>query len=401
VLIALENEPYPYDRRVRQEAEALVAAGYELTVCGPTGFGHDASEEEVDGVRVLRYPAPPHGSGVISYLREYGVSLFRLARLMRRAHRRQHVDVIFVCSPPDLLMLPAIPLRTVGAAVVFDHHDLSPELLEAKFGPRPLLSALVRRAERLALRQADAVIATNDTYAEIERTRGGIAADRIFVVRNGPDPARIHPVAPQPQLRRGHAHLVCWVGLMSSQEGLHYLLDAAERIVRHEGRRDVVFALVGGGNAREELMADVRRRGLEGVIDFPGHVRDDLLRDYMATADVCVSVDEPNPMNDASTMTKVVEYMVMGRPIVQFRLRETSRVCGEACLYARSGDSGDLARRITELLNDPQAAARLGTAARDRAVPDLLWPLQVPALLDAVAAALRRRGRIAPPVGGN
>lgn len=392
VLIALENEPYPYDRRVRQEAEALCAAGHSVTVVGPTGFGHDALEERIDGVLALRYRAPPGGRGVAGYAREYGLSLLHIARLMWKAHRRRPVDVALVCNPPDLLVIPALALRRAGAAVIFDHHDLSPELFALKFGDRRALQAIVRRAESFAIRRADVVIATNDTYAEVERRRGPVAGDRIHIVRNGPDPNRIYPVRPRPELRRGRDKLVCWIGLMSDQEGLHHLLDAADELVRRRGRSDVSFAIVGAGDARDALMADVVRRALHDHVHFPGRAEDDLLRAYMATADVCVGVDEANPMNDSSTMTKVIEYMVMGRPVVQFPLRETSRVCGDTSLYARAGDARDFADRIEELLDDPERAERLGAAARERAVPALLWPQQVPALLDAVGAAIALRG---------
>lgn len=374
---------------MRQEAEALLAAGYEVTVCGPTGLGFDAREEEVEGVRVLRYRAPPGGRGAPGYAREYVVALLRLSALMRRAHVRRPVQVAFVCSPPDLLVLPALALRRAGAAVVFDHHDLSPELLDLKFGRRRALHAAVRLAERFALRHADVVIASNETYAEIECARCGIDRSRVFVVRNGPDPNRIHPVAPRPELRRGRAKLVCWLGMMAGGEGLGHLLDAAEHLLRR--RDDVTFALVGPGDGRAALMADAQRRGLGDAVHFPGRADDELLRAYLSTADVCVSTYEPNPMNHASTVTKVVEYMTMGRPIVQFELRETGRVSAGASLYARPGDPADLAGRIEELLDDPARAAVLGAAGRRRVLDGLLWPAQVPGLLAAVDAARRMR----------
>jgi glycosyltransferase involved in cell wall biosynthesis len=389
VVIALQNEPYPYDRRVRQEAEALTEAGHSVTVCGPTGFGFDAPEEVIDGVRVLRHRMPPAGRGIAGYLREYAVSLVRIGRLLRRVGREQPVDVVIVCAPPDLLVLPAPPLRRRGAALVFDHHDLSPELFAVKFGDRRILQAVVRLAERFALRRADVVMATNDTYADIERRRGPVADERIYIVRNGADPNRIHPVAPRPELRFGHDELVCWVGLMSDQEGLHHLLDAAEHLIAK--RSSVGVAIVGAGDARDDLIAETERRGLADHVRFPGRADDEGLRAYMATADVCVGVDEPNPMNDSSTMTKIIEYMVMGRPIVQFPLVETRRVCGETCVYARPGDAADLAHCIEQLLDDPERAEQMGGAARERALAGLLWPQQLPHLLDAVTAAARMR----------
>ncbi len=391
VVIALENEPYPYDSRVRQEAQALVANGYAVTVCGPTGLGFDALEEEIDGVRVLRYPVPAGGRDVLGYLREYALSLLRLGRLMRRAARTRSVDCVIVCSPPDLTVLPALPLRRRGAGLIFDHHDLSPELFELKFGRRRLIHALVLAAERFALRCADVVIATNETYAEIEVDRGGVDPKRVFVVRNGPDPRRIHEVEPRPELRRGRPHLVCWVGMIGGGEGLDHLLDAAEDIVKRRGRDDIGFAIVGPGDGRSALIAEAQRRGLGSAVDFPGRADDALLRQYLATAAVCVSTYEPNPMNHARAVTKVVEYMAMGRPVVQFGLREATRICGDGAVYARPDRPGDLADRIVELVDDPQRAAAVGAAGRRRATEGLLWPQQVPALLEAVRVSLDAR----------
>lgn len=394
VLIALENEPYPFDRRVLQEARALVDAGHRVTVCGPTGFGHDAYEEMLDGVLALRFPQPPAGLSVAGYAREYSVALLRLARLMWRTHRRDRVDVAIVCAPPDLLVLPALLLRRSGAAVIFDHHDLSPELFAVKFGNKRALQSLVRRAESWALRHADVVIATNDTYAELEQRRGPVAAGRSFVVRNAPDPSRIYPVDPRDELRHGHERIVVWIGVMSDQEGLDFLIDAADEMVNRRGRRDTGFAIVGDGDARAALIARTSQRGLAGHIHFPGRAEDDLVRAYMSTADVCVSVDEPNPMNDASTMIKVIEYMLMGRPIVQFPLVETARLCGDASLYAKAGDPVDFVDRLEELLDDRDRAAELGAVGRERAVAKLLWRHQVPSLLDAVDTALRQRAMV-------
>lgn len=391
VLIALENEPYPFDRRVLQEARALVEAGHRVTVCGPTGFGFDAPEEMMDGVLALRFPEPPAGLSVAGYLREYSLALLRLGRLMRRAHRRDPVDVAIVCAPPDLLVLPALMLRRAGAAVIFDHHDLSPELFAVKFGDRRVVQTLVRRAESWALRRADVVMATNDTYAEVEQRRGPVEPKRSFVVRNAPDPARIYPVRPRAELRHGHERLVVWIGVMSDQEGLQHLVAAADELVARRGRTGVGFAIVGDGDARARLIEETRRRGLADHVHFPGRADDDLVRAYMSTADVCVSVDEPNPMNDASTMIKVIEYMLMGRPIVQFPLRETARLCGDASLYATPGDAADFVDCIEELLDDPERAAALGAVGRERAMSRLLWRHQIPTLLKAVDTAMRLR----------
>lgn len=392
MLVLLENEPYPYDARVRQEADALVAAGYRVTVAGPTGLGYHAHEERIDGVRVLRYDAPPGGEGLATYAREYAMSVLALHRLARRVRRQEQIDVVIVCTAPDLLILPALTLARQGAGVVVDHHDPSPELFERKFERRGVIHGVLLGIERFALGHADAVISVNETCADLARTRDAISPERVFVVRQGPDPRRIHPVQPRPDLRRGRESLVVWTGMLTQPERVARLIDAADDIVNRRGISSIAFAIVGPGGARDAVLADVRRRGLKDAIALPGHVNDDLLRAYIATADVCVSVDEPGPMNDLATVTKVLDYMAMGRAVVQFPLVEMRRLCGDATAYARAGDAVDLADRLIELVSDPRRRGALGSAARRRVTDGLLWPSQVPTLLEAVRAA-REAGR--------
>jgi glycosyltransferase involved in cell wall biosynthesis len=402
VLVILENNPYPYDARARPQVQALVAAGYRVTVCAPTGYGQDAREEVVGGARVLRFGAPRSGRGALGYAREFGTALARLAPLVWGIARREPVDVVLVCNPPDALMALAAPLARRGAGIVFDDRELSPELFEAKYERRGPIYQVLVTMERLAVRRADAVLITNESYRENITTRAGLPAERTFVIGNGPDPARIYPVPVRPELRRGREHLVLWLGFMSQQDGVPNLVDAAEELVRRRGRDDTLFAIVGPGDVREEIQADVLRRGLQDSVVLPGRVTDDEIRAYLSTADVCVGADRRNRMNDRAAMRKVLEYMMIGKPVVQFPLTEMKRLCGEAALYARDADPIDLADRIDGLLDDPAERERLGAAARQRIADQrLLWPDQIPTLLEAVELALRegraRGGPAQPP----
>jgi glycosyltransferase involved in cell wall biosynthesis len=388
VLVLVEALPHPFDVRVRAEVSALRDAGYAVTVAGPTGYGHEAHEELLDGVRVVRFrPAQP-GSGPLGYLREYATAWLRLGRLARRIHREQPVDLVFVCNPPDLIVLLARPLARRGAGVLFDYREICPELFEAKFKRRGWLHRLLLASERLAFRNCDVAVTVSGPCAEIARTRGEMAAEQVFLVGNGPDSERIFPVAERPELRRGRRHLILWLGAMSRQEGLERLIEAADELVLQRGRRDVSFALVGPGDAHEELRQDVRRRGLEPYVEISDAVDDALVRAYLSTAAVCVNVDERNSMNDRAAMRKVLEYMAMGRAVVQFPLAEMRRLCGESTVYARDRDSRDLAAQLAALLDDEPRRARLGSAARERVMNGLMWDQQVPALLEAVRAAL-------------
>jgi glycosyltransferase involved in cell wall biosynthesis len=369
-----------------------VEAGYDVTVVCPTGPRSPERSVTLDGVRVLRFEAPPPGRNVLDYLREYVLAFARLRRLLRRLQDEPPFAAVIACNPPDFLILLARPFGRRGAGLIFDYHDPSPELFEAKFGRRGLVHRLLLGLERLAFRTADVVMTVNDPCADIVRGRGHVSARRVFVVLNCPDPRRFFPVEPRPELRRGREHLVLWVGRMSRKEGLHLLLEAADELVNRSGRTDVAFSIVGRGDVQHELAAEIERRGLEGHVHLPGEADDDLLRDYMATADVCVSLDERNPMNDRSLMIKVLEYMAMGKPIVQFPLAEMRRICGDTTVYAADADATDLAERIDELLDDPARRAALGEAARERVRNGLTWSDQVPTLLNAVELAITTYG---------
>lgn len=387
-LVLVEALPYPTDPRVRAQVAVLRELGLDVTVACPTGAGHSERETVCDGVRVRRYAAPPPGRGVLGYAREYVIAYARLRALARAVHRERSVDLVLVCTPPDLLMVIARPLARDGAAVLFDLREISPELFEAKFGHRAVIHRALVAAERYALRRADAVTTVSQACAELALRRDGVDPARLFLVGNGPDPERVHPVAPAPELRRGRRHLVLWLGIMSGQEGLDHLVDAAEQVVHARRRDDVHFAIVGPGDVREPLQRRVEALGLGDRVELPGMVDDALVRAYVSTADVCVGVDERNAMNDRAAMRKVLEYLALGKPVVQFPLSEMRRLCGDASVYARDGDAADLAERICGLLDDEAARLRLGAAARRRALDGLMWPQQVPALQAAVECAL-------------
>jgi glycosyltransferase involved in cell wall biosynthesis len=387
ILILLENEPYPHDRRVRYEAEALRDAGYEVTVVSPTSPRALEQETTVDAVRVLRFDAPPPGGGVVGYVREYVVAAYRMHRIVKRLKHEPRFAAVVACNPPDFLIHIARPLRRRGAGLIFDLHDPSPELYEAIFGRRMIIRRLLIAVERISFGVADVVMTVNDACADLARARGGVPPDRLFVVRTAPDPRRFFPVEPRPDLREGRKHLVLWVGRMSRKEGLHHVIGAAEELVSRQGRTDITFALVGDGDVRDELIEEIGRRKLGDVFALPGMAEDALLREYMATADVCLSLDESNPMNEKSLMIKVLEYMAMGRPVVQFSLAEMRKACGDAAVYVASADSLDLARQIAALLDDPVRREQLGRAALARVRDGLMWPDQVPTLLAAVKRA--------------
>ena len=393
ILIIVENLPAPFDRRVWAEATTLAAAGYEVSVICPVGPGCEEPYVFLEGVHVHRHPLPVEARGALGYLREYGAALWHELRLALRVWRARGVDVIHGCNPPDLIFLVAWAMRPLGVRYVFDHHDICPELFETKFGRRGLLWRLTLLFERLTFWTATVSIATNDSYAEIARRRGGMAAEDVFVVRSGPRVDRLPLRPPRPELRRGARYLVGYVGVIGRQEGMDLLLDAAEHLIRRMGREDVHFGVVGGGPEQPAIVADCDRRGLGPWFTFTGRAPDDLLLDMLNTADVCVNPDRVTPMNDLSTMNKILEYMTLKKPIVQFEMKEGRASAGEASLYARPDDPVDFAEKIAWLLDRSEERARMGEIGRRRILERFSWEHSAPALLAAYDRAFAKIGR--------
>ena len=387
VLMLVENLSVPFDRRVTQESRVLVEAGYRVTVICPEGQSEDLERDvTVEGVRILRYPLRAARGGPAGYLREYTVALAQTLRLALRVHRESRVDVIHACNPPDLLFLVALVLKPSGTRFVFDHHDLVPELFLSRFanGPR-VLHRLTRLLERLTFCAADFSIATNDSYREIAIERGLMAPERVVVVRSGPDLTRFVPLSADPTLRRGRRFLLAYLGVMGPQDGVDYALRAIAHLRTTCGRNDFHAIFMGEGDIRPAMEALADELGLGDVVEFTGRVPDEFVQTCLSTADVCLSPDPSSPLNDVSTMNKVIEYMAMGRPQVAFDLKETRFSAGEAALYAPPNDEVAFATRIAQLFDDPELREAMGRAGRARVEHGLSWEASRRSLLDFYA----------------
>ncbi len=384
VLIIVENLPVPFDRRVWQEANALTRHGYQVSIICPTGKGFEKRHEIIDGIAVYRHPLPLDAKGAFGYLLEYSSALFWEFVLAWRVLFRHRFDVIHACNPPDnIFLIGGFFKLFLRKKFLFDHHDINPELYEAKFGRRDFFYRVMLAWERWTFRTADVSIATNESYRRIAIERGGMDPARVFVVRSGPSLERLRLMPPVEALRKGRKYLVGYVGVMGAQEGLPYLLRAARRIIRDKGRDDVQFGLVGGGPELEALKLLAVELGIADYVTFTGRAPDQVLLEVLNTADVCVNADEYNPMNDKSTMNKIMEYMALGKPIVQFDLAEGRFSAQDASVYARRNDADDMADRIVELLDDPARRATMGAFGRKRVENELAWPYEEPKLLAA------------------
>jgi glycosyltransferase involved in cell wall biosynthesis len=400
VLIIVQNLPVPFDRRVWLECQALVSAGYRVAVVCPKGDG-DPAYEVVDQVELHKYRAYAPGGSKLGFVTEYAYSFLATAWLTLRARRSGRFGVLQACNPPDIFWPIALALRALDRTrFVFDHHDLSPELYESRFPNGPSLPYKVLRAlERWTYRTADHVISTNESYRRIAAARSGKPVTDVTVVRSGPDPQRLRRGPACPELRRGRRFLAAYIGVMGPQDGVDIVVRAANVVVHQLRRDDIAFTLIGSGDCFADLVALRDELGLAGHVEFTGRAPDELVARILSTADVGLSPDPKNPLNDVSTMNKTMEYMAFGLPVVAFDLRETRVSAGDAGVYATPNEIDDYVAAIVKLMDDEPTRSRMGKLGRARVEQELAWSHQRRAYLEVYRGLTTDRKR-PPRTGG-
>lgn len=371
ILMIVENLPLPFDRRVWQEANTLMENGAKVSIICPKMKGYTKSFETINGIDIYRHPLPLEANGAMGYLLEYSVALFWEFVLSIKIYFKKRFQVIHGCNPPDLIFLVALFFKLFGVKYVFDHHDINPELYIAKYNKKGFFYKFLLWAERVTFATANYSIATNESYKEIAIRRGKMPEHKVQVVRSGPKLDRLKLSDGNVKYKKGRKFLIGYVGVIGEQEGLDLLLESAKIIIAK--RTDVQFAIVGGGTELEKLKQLTHDLKLENFVDFYGRVDDETLVDVLNTADVCVNPDKPTEMNNLSTMNKIMEYMALKKPIVQFDLKEGRLSAQEASLYADNTSTKDFAEKIEWLLDNPAESRRMGEYGYNRVVNELSW----------------------------
>ncbi len=394
ILIIVENLTVPLDRRVWQEARTLREAGYTVSIVCPKGGRYTAPYEMLEGIHIFRHPLPYEADGALGYAVEYSWALAWEFALSVKAYWKVGFDVVQACNPPDLLFIIAGFWKYLfGKRFVFDHHDINPELFEAKFGKQGRFHKLLTWLERLTFRTADVSIATNETFKDIAVKRGGMDADRVYIVRSVPDLTRFKRVAPDADLKNGRKFLAGYVGIMGAQDGVDLLVEAMDVLVNKQGRRDVQCAIVGSGTELASLQRMTHERGLDDYVTFTGFLSGEPLLKAFSTFDIGVIPDPKNTYNDKISMNKVFEYMSLGIPFVSFDLIEGRKASGDAALYATDNDPVQLAAHMAKLFDDADLAGALGEEGRSRAHVLLKWENERTRLLAAYERALQSPAR--------
>ncbi len=383
VLMLVENNPYPFDVRVRREALALKAAGCHVTVISPKQKGQPLTET-VDGVLVYRFPWPPQGSGLLSYILEFGYATLAMLLLSLWVWIREGVDIVHVANPPDTLFVVGALFKLFGKRFVFDHHDLAPETYLSRFGlPRQNLTYRVLRfLEMCSLRLADVVIATNESYQQVALERGAKIPEQVFIVRNGP-PLSFVQVEPDPDLAQRATHVIGYIGTMGPQDGVDYWLRAIHQLVESLGRSDFLAVIIGSGDAVEDLYQLTSTLSIDKYVWFTGRIPDEEVMRYLSTCDICVHPDPYNPLNDRSTMNKMMEYMALGKPVVSFDLTEARYSAQSSALYAKPNSEREFAELVAWLMDHSEERVRMGEEGQKRFQEKLAWEYSIPELLKA------------------
>jgi glycosyltransferase involved in cell wall biosynthesis len=385
VLMVVENCPFLRDPRVQKEAKALTAAGYRVTVICPAE-NDEPRHDFIGDTSVYQFPVWPLTEGSLGYLLEYCYAMMALVVLSVWVWLHEGFNIIHVANPPDCMVPLFSVYRLIGKSVIYDQHDLCPELHAAKFGENRWLLRLLLLMERYSCRLANQVIVTNESYKELSIRRGGVSASDVTVVRNGPDLQTVKPetsvIDIDQELRSKSSNIIAFAGVTGVQDGLDCLCRALHHLRYELGQENFYCIILGDGDGLSPMKALAEELRVADKIWFAGWVRDPVAyARYINTSDICVSPDPFNSYNDASTFVKIMEYMAAGKPVVAFDLQETRTSAGNAALYARVGDVGDFAQKIASLLGQPELRDRMGQIGIVRVQKELAWQYSIPKLL--------------------
>ncbi|MBV9691387.1 MAG: glycosyltransferase family 4 protein [Ktedonobacteraceae bacterium] len=371
----VENLSVPADPRVWREARTLRRSGYEVSVICPKGETRDQeSYAYIEEIHIYRYRLPSTNNALSGYIKEYCVAMLKTFLLSLKVLVHHGFDIIHAANPPDIFFVIGLFYRLLGKKYIFDQHDLAPEMFRVRFQERmkPLYKLLLF-LERCSYSTAQVVITTNASQKQQALGRGGCASGKVFIVRNGPDIARFVPAVQKPALKQRRRYLLAYIGVMGIQDGIEYALHALDELVHKRGRQDTALVLMGDGDQLVTLKALTRQLQLEEYVNFSGWVAFEDMLCYLTAADIGLSPDPSNELNDQSTMLKTMEYMAMGKPVVAFDLPETRFSAQEAALYATANSVDEFADHIETLLDNEELRHAMGMFGRKRVEEELCW----------------------------
>ena len=369
---------YEEDPRVRRQAEALVAAGWQVDVFGLRREGEPPAGT-VAGVNVHRLPVRRHqGAGPLRYVAEYGAFLMRAMFATTRAHSRRHYGLIQVHSMPDYLVFAATPMKLAGVPVLLDLHEVMAEFFKTRFpgAANGVTSFLLRLQERMSIAFADEVLTVCDPFAE-RLLRNGLKPERLTVVMNSPDLRLFDPTAhPHREFMAGGTLKIIYTGALTPTYELDVLLRAVARLHQLRPELPMAAAFYGRGDAKEGLESLAAELGIAGLVTMPGRIPIEDVAGVVAGADIGVAPTRLDPFTEMTLSGKVLEYAAMGKPVVASRLPSVAGYFApETLAFYDPGDPVSMSDAILALIDDrKETAARVErTGVR---IEELSWARQ-------------------------
>ena len=342
------------DARVRGYAELLRKGGNLVDVLGVHGSKADKTVDK-SGVRLFSIPVSRGRKGRIQYLLQYSYSFFWLSFLLTKLYFENRYDVIHVHNMPDFLVFCGLIPKLFGAKIILDIHDPMPEVYLSKYPGKKnsLAMLLLHLEERISAAFVDAVIAANPHFQENLIARG-IAASKITTVNNYPDPEIFHPSKRPSGAGKNHERFtLIFPGTIAPRYGLEVAIRALQLLIKEIP--EIRLLIIGRQDEyARSLISLVSDLGLSPYVDFLPGLPNTEIPDLLIRADVGIYPALPDCHMSIAVPGKVLEFAIMGIPIVSSRLKIVEEMFDDsAVLFFEPGNSDDFAQCILKLYRDP------------------------------------------------
>lgn len=385
------HQYYYRDTRVRRYADALADAGAQVDVIcvrppSQLSMNHNSN------VRVFTIPLGRGYGSRGSYLLEYGLAFLLFTAWLLALHMKHRYQVIHIHNMPDFLIFTALVPRLMGAKLILDIHDPMPELYMSKYrqSPTGIMVRLMQLQEKASTMFAHALITVNSSVKEslVERS---IPGDKITVVSNLPD-RRVFDRARYRKERRtqNEYFTLLYPGTIAPRYGLDVAIRALPSLVERIPRLRLVII---GPQVEyvNELAALAERLGVSTFVQFKPAIPVDQVPRQIIRADVGIYMALPDPYIRLVTPTKVMEYVVMGIPVIASRLKVLEELfTGSALMFFEPGDEEQFASCVFDLYEDPLRRDELVNNADDRFVRTHTWDNERRKYFDLLSRVLTR-----------
>ncbi len=387
LLLVVENLSVPFDKRVWRQATALKATGAAVSVICPMHDNYTQKHQLLEGINIYRYQIKFSKGSKLGYLREYTFSFLKIFLMINKLIlTKKRMRSVHFANPPDIFWVMGLYLKLFGIKFIFDEHDLTPETYISRFQAKTkkgLYYHGLRLFQYLSYMVADTIILTNESYKENACSIYPPAKNKSFIVRNGPDIDKFYLTDPDHSLKKNKKFLFAYIGIMAIQDGVDFIIHSAYCLIHYKKFKDFIIYLIGSGDDVARLKQLVKIYRLEDYVIFTGRISDADAMTILSTADICLSPDPFNALNNRSTMNKVMEYMTMAKPIVSFDLKEAKYSAMDSALYVENNDIEAFANGILNLVANPEEREKMGKFGYRRVQQYLSWQNQISNLISA------------------